>query len=211
MASTEPIDGRCGAVVKPKPEQGREGGYCEKWPLEGQQRCGTHGARAPQAIAAAGRRVAEAEVERHLATLGAEVETTAEEALNRQLRITAGHCAWLLAQVQQLEPEALVWSRTTEHTIEASQFPGVDTTREAAPHALLATYERHLKLHLGVVDMALKHNLGERQVRLAEQQGQVVAAVIRSVLRDLGHDLTDPAVLRVVSTQLRALGAEPAA
>jgi hypothetical protein len=206
MASSEPIDGRCAAKVNIS-ERNPDGGYCTKAPLAGQRRCGTHGGRAPQAKAAAERRLAEAELARDVATLGAPIDTTPEEALQRQLRATAGHCAWLLARVQELDAETLVWHRTTEQTVEASQFPGVDTTREAQPHPWLATYERHLRLHMTVVDMALKHKLGERMVALAEQEAMRVVEFMSDVLADLGLDPSSPDVLRVMSARLPALGA----
>ena len=52
---------------------------------------------------------------------------------------------------------------------------------------------------------AIAAGLAERQVRLAEQQGQLVAEAIRAMLTDLGHDPADPQVARVVSTRLHAL------
>lgn len=61
----------------------------------------------------------------------------------------------------------------------------------------------------GMAAKAVAAGLATRQVELAEKQGALVADVIRAVLTQLGHDLSDPDVLRVVSTQLRAL--EPAA
>ena len=63
----------------------------------------------------------------------------------------------------------------------------------------------------GMAAKAVAAGLATRQVELAERQGQLVADVIRGVLTQLGHDLADPTVLRVVSTQLRALGPEVAA
>jgi hypothetical protein len=57
----------------------------------------------------------------------------------------------------------------------------------------------------GMAAKAVAAGLATRQVELAERQGQLVADVIRGVLQQLGHDLADPNVLRVVSTQLRAL------
>ena len=62
--------------------------------------------------------------------------------------------------------------------------------------------DRAARMSRAVLDL----KLDERRVKLAEAQGQLVADVIRAVLTELGHDLTDPYVLRIVSTQLRALG-----
>ena len=63
----------------------------------------------------------------------------------------------------------------------------------------------------GMAAKAVAAGLATRQVELAERQGALVADVIRGVLQQLGHDLADPNVLRVVSQQLRALGPEVAA
>lgn len=57
----------------------------------------------------------------------------------------------------------------------------------------------------GMAAKAVAAGLAERQVRLAEQQGALVAGVIRAVLGDVGVDVGSPEVQRVVSTRLRAL------
>lgn len=204
MASPEPVEGRCGAKVNIS-ERNPGGGYCEKAPLAGQRRCGTHGGRAPQSKAAAARRQAAAEIEAAVLTLGSPIETTAEDALLTQLRTTAGHCAWLLARVQELEPDALLWNRTSEQAVEASQFPGVDTTREAVSHVWLTTYERHLTIHLRVVEMALKHDLGARMVRLAERDAIEVFETFRALAEALGASLADERVQRVLAERLTPL------
>lgn len=52
---------------------------------------------------------------------------------------------------------------------------------------------------------AVAAGLAERQVRLAEQQGALIAQVLRAALSDLGYDPADPKVARVVSTRLRSI------
>lgn len=52
---------------------------------------------------------------------------------------------------------------------------------------------------------AIAAGLAERQVRLAEQQGALVAELIRGTLTDLGLDPSAPEVQRVVSTRLHAI------
>lgn len=212
MASIEPTEGRCAALIR-KGEQA--GMYCTKPPMIGQTRCDRHGGKAPQNLAAAKRRRQELELARDVVTLGVPIDTTAEEAIQHQLRVTAGHCAWLLARVQDLEPDALIWGRTSEQTVEASQFPGVDTTREAVSHVWLATYERHLKIHLAVVDIALKHKLGERMVQIAEREGAQLAqagrAYIAGVIDALGLDAAAaaPIMQRLFAEMLRSLAGGP--
>jgi hypothetical protein len=62
--------------------------------------------------------------------------------------------------------------------------------------------DRAARMSRAVLDL----KLDERRVRVSEDIGRQVADVIRAVLQQLGHNLSDPNVLRVVSTNLRALG-----
>lgn len=218
VASAEPTEGRCGALIRKGDNAGM---YCTKPPMTAQTRCGSHGAKAKQNLAAAERRQQSAAMEQAVLTFGLPLDISPEEALLREVQNTAGHCAWLLARVQELSPEALVWGRTSEVSKEATEFPGVDTTREAIPNVWLTLYERYQKHLLAVIDVALKHKIEERRVRLAEAEGAKVAEVLRGALLDLAQllaagtittvDPSDPTVLRVVGTRLRALTAGDAA
>lgn len=58
----------------------------------------------------------------------------------------------------------------------------------------------------GMATKAIAAGLAERQVRLAERQGALLAEVIRRVLEDLGV-AEDPRVPQVVSTRLREITA----
>lgn len=183
----------------------RGGGTCANPPMHGQARCRMHGGATPVARAAAARRQQEAELQQAVTTFGARRDVTPEEGLIEQLQWTAGHVEWLLQQVQALSPEALIWGRTSEVSKEATEFPGVDTTREAAPNMWLSLYERFQKHYLALIDLALKHKLDERRMRLAERDGREVATAIRDILVALGHDVTDPALLQIVSQRLREI------
>lgn len=90
------------------------------------------------------------------------------------------------------------------HQHAADKEGGVFATGEAIRGlVLLEAQERDRAA--GFAAKAVAAGLAERQVKLAEQQGALVAQVIRGVLDDLGLSLTDPTVLAVVSTRLRAL------
>lgn len=96
------------------------------------------------------------------------------------------------------------------HTYAADKDGGVFATGEAI-RGLVTLEAQERDRAAGMAAKAVAAGLATRQVELAERQGQLVADVIRSVLQQLGHDLTDPDVLRVVSTQLRALGPDAVA
>ncbi|TFV49531.1 hypothetical protein [Blastococcus sp. TF02A-35] len=53
----------------------------------------------------------------------------------------------------------------------------------------------------------LDAKVDERRMRLSEQTAAEFVVAMKAVLVALGHDPSHPAVLRVVSTQLRALDA----
>lgn len=175
-----------------------------------------HGGAAPQSLAAAARRQQEAAAAKAVATFGLRRDVSAEDALLEELQWTAGHVAWLRDRVAELEPEALVWGRTSEASKEATEFPGVDTTREAAPSVWLVIYQRERAHLLAVASAVLKAGVDERRVRLAERQGAQLAehgrAYIAGVITALGLDerSAGPVMLRLFSEMLRGLaGGEP--
>lgn len=213
MASAEPIQGRCGAVVKPKPEQGRPGGYCEKHPLAGQTRCGTHGGRAPQNLAAAERRQAQEAAERTVQTLGLRRDIAPEDALLEEIQWCAGHVQWLRQRVQQLEPDALVWGVTEEKDVGSGERPGVDITQSAQPSIWWVLYERERKYLLALIHEAGVQKIEDRRIKLAERQGALLAdkgrAYIAGVIDALGLDAASaqPVMQSLFADMLRALAA----
>lgn len=64
---------------------------------------------------------------------------------------------------------------------------------------------RERKLAADLAFKVLAAGVQERMTRLAEGHAALVADAIRAVLTDLGHELTDPAVMRILSTRLSAL------
>lgn len=90
------------------------------------------------------------------------------------------------------------------HTYSSSE-DGVFAASEAI-RGLVTLEAQERDRAAGMAAKAVAAGLATRQVELAEQQGALVASAIRAVLTQLGHDPADPDVLRVVSSQLRALG-----
>lgn len=182
------------------------GERCGLAPVPGARVCRFHGGGAPQVQAAAERRQQEAAAQAFVARYGVPMAVEWHEAIQAGLDETYGNVLALRDLVQQMAPDALTWGQQSEVMVGSSQFPGVDITHAAgiAPVVQLYGQERD-RLHRMAVD-AGKLGLEARRQAFAEQDGQRVAEVIRAVLRELGHDLADPAVLRVVSTQLRMLG-----
>lgn len=207
MASPEPIEGRCGARVSLS-ERNPEGGFCEKWPLANQRRCGTHGGLAPQSKAAAQRRGHQASVEALAVTYGLPVEVDPVDALLGELWRTQGIVLWLQAQIADLAPEDIGWGLTEIKDVTSSEAPGIDRTEAAAVHVLVQLYQQeraHLaKVSRDCVSVGIELKLAQRMDAIAAD----VMAKIAAIVRALGHDPDDPATARLVVAVLRGLPPE---
>lgn len=207
-----PDERRCTAHYSPSNREGKGGQRCTGWAMQGQKVCGFHGGQAPRAKAAAKRRLIEQKARRLVDTYGVKVQTTATEALLDEVQWTAGHVAWLRERVQEIESSALgddgenplVWGKTRRKT------GGEDwgETEEAAPNIFLKLYQAERAHLVRVCGEAIKAGIEERRVRLAEQQGALVAQAIRAILNDLGLTPEQQALVpAVVPRHLRALNA----
>lgn len=202
MASPAPIEGRCGAWVKPS-ERVPDGGYCEKWPLDNQRRCGSHGGLAPQSKAAAQRRGLQASAAALAVTYGLPVEVDPVDALLGELWRTQGIVLWLQAQIADLEAEAVHWGTTEVKEVHSTEFGGTDTTQAAAAHVLIELYQRE-RAHLAKVSRdCVAVGVELRMAQRMEAIGADVMAKLGAILRALGHDPEDRDVLRLVVGVLR--------
>ncbi|WP_242496474.1 hypothetical protein [Xylanimonas protaetiae] len=189
----------------------QSGEQCKRAAIVGGVTCSIHGSGTKAARAAAARRVEEAKAAEVVRTLGLPVDITPTDALLEEVRWTAGHVQWLRAKVQELDESQrdgddgehqLVWG-TTKVKTGGDDF---GTTQEAKPSIWYVLYEAERKHLVAVCSAALKAGVEERKVRLAEQQGDLVALVIRRILDAL--DLTpeqQALVPQVVPAQLRLI------
>lgn len=192
---------------KPKCTGRRTNGQrCTKWPMKGQLVCRNHGGASPQAKAAAERRVEIAKAATAVATFGLPREIDPRDALLEEVYRSAGAVDWLRQQVQALEADAVIWGKAEEVEKQAGEFPGVDTTHKAAVHVWVELYARERKHLVDVAKVAIAAGIEERKVRLAEQQGALLAGVIKNILGDLDLTIEQQArVGEVVPRHLRAV------
>lgn len=193
---TDPI--HCSRCGQPHPRcvgHNQRGGPCMRWPRKGIPNCPRHGGHAPQVIAAAKRRLetraAELSIAAYLADRNLPTDQPPGQVLTEQLHRWVGQVTYLHAIVASLPPGGL---------------KQVDMTGKFEKPAvwieLLWRAESELRATAKVMDDA---RLGERMVRVAEAQGERLAAAQRWILAELGHDPADPGVQQVVSAGIRRL------
>jgi len=132
------------------------------------------------------------------------VQITPEAAILAEVHRTAGHVAWLEQQIRAVAPEDLIWGTTKIK--EGGDDRG--TTQEAVPHVLLKLYQQE-RAHLAKVCAdAIRCGIEERQVKLAESQGVLVARALRAILDGLNLTAAQKALaVKIVPEQLRAMQA----
>ncbi|MFG1826735.1 hypothetical protein ACGFIJ_30005 [Microbispora bryophytorum] len=100
-------------------------------------------------------------------------------ALLEEVRRTAGHVAWLGAKVAEMDEDDLVWGVTEEVEKSSGEFPGTDTTKAAKPNVWLQLYRDERKHLVDVSAAAVRAGVDAAIVKLTQQQGVLLAEVIR--------------------------------
>jgi hypothetical protein len=187
-------------------------GQCGGMALTGQNVCRYHGGSAPQSLKAGEKRATEDRARALMETYGRKIKTTATEALLDEVQWTAGHVAWLRERVQELESDVVEAGTDREHplvwgvTREKSGGEDRGTTEEAAPSVWLKLYQQERTHLVKVCSEAIRAGIEERRIKLAEQQGELVAQAIRAILEDLNLTAEQQQrVPEIVPRHLRAL------
>lgn len=196
---TDNHDRRCTATSK------QTGKRCGAWAIPGGTVCKWHGGNTPNAKKAAAQRLQEDQARADAARFAARTDIHPADALLELVQYQAGIVDYWRGRVEDVNDADLEWGVTREKT----GGDDAGTTSEAAPHIayrLLTEAQDKLAAYAAA---ALKAGVDERRVRLAEQQGALVAQVIRGVLAALNLTPEQEALVpRVVPEQLRLLTAE---
>ena len=177
----------------------RAGSPCAKSPGWGTHhvgvgRCRLHGGSSPRAEKAGQEELARCAV----VTYGLPRQVEPHQALIEELHRTAGHVAWLSAEIN------LVMAGDPS----AAAIEDDEDRAEYVRLRLDALMGRHVdeRKHLvAVAKTCIDVGVEERRVRLAEEQGAFIASVLRGVLTDLGVRLDDPETERVVRRHLNVV------
>lgn len=196
----------------------RSGEQCKRRPVPGATVCAMHGGKAPQVQRAAARRLALGEAMGELHRLGVPIDVEPADAMLDMVREAAGNVAFLRARVQELdqltreskELEAALAvlggggkdSREIAQRAPAGIYGQVDPRNwKAERHVIVAMYDEERERLVRWAKACRDAGVDERRVQLAEDQGRMIAAVLRGALEgalQLVVGLLDPAVATVV-------------
>lgn len=144
---------------------------CQAWAMHGQRVCVTHGGAASQNRTAAQRRLEQEQAMDAVHTYGLPVDIAPDEALLQEVHRTAGHVAWLGTLVGE--------GNTDDLTQWAVMGEGDDQTMFRRPSVWVELYQTERKHLVSVCKAAIGAGIAERQVRLAERQGELVGELLR--------------------------------
>ena len=155
-------------------------------------KCKFHGGTSPALKIAAQREMAKESVR----VLGLDIKIDPSRALLEELWRTAGHVQWLRDKLDELTGgDDMIY--LTEHGYK--------------PRAFLDIYQRERSHLAKVASMALAAGVAERQVKIAEEQGALVAMAIKAILGDLGlNEEQAAAAPGIVRRHLSAIPTEEA-
>jgi len=188
-----------------------DGQPCRAWAMNGATVCPAHGGRAPQVQAAARRRLAAEAATR----LGLPVETTAADALADGLARANGLVIWLIARLQELDPEALTWGtsqrRIRPGATDRTGQPQLDVLQRERMHELFRAWERAEARLTAIAAEMTRLGIEQHRIALAERQGELLAMVLDGAIADLASDwqLTreqQQQVRPVIARHMRAIG-----
>jgi hypothetical protein len=174
------------------------GDRCTRWCTVGLKVCRRHGGWTPASRAKSERYKRREEAKKLVKTFGLPRNIDPKDALLEEIHRTAGHVAWLAELVGSLDPTDLKqYTRQTGGLL--FERPAVWLELYQSERAHLANITKH----------AITLGLAERQVRMAEEQGQMIVRVIRGVLQDLHLDAEQQAqVPQLVRRHLTAVAVE---
>jgi hypothetical protein len=136
------------------------------------------------------------------------VDVDPAKALLDEIAVTYGHVQWLRGKVQELGADELVWGRTQTDQGIGPQGPVDTTTEKSAPNVWYQLYMTEREHLVKVSAAALRAGIEERRIKIAEDQGTLVASVLQRILAALNLSPEQWAeVPTIVPRELRALTA----
>jgi P27 family predicted phage terminase small subunit len=145
---------------------------------------------------------------RKVPSFGEPLDVSPGEALLGEVRRTAGIVAWIGQIVAALDQADIVWGVEKRTDRSGGDFPGADIIYSAKPNVWVSLYQTERKHLVATCEAALRANVDERLIRLAEMQGGRIVIALNGIFDDLGLTTDQRGKLpEVVPRRLRELTA----
>lgn len=165
--------------------------------------CRKHMGNAPNNVASA-RRLQALEATRRF---GTPIETTAEEALLRELHVTAGEVEFYRSQVARLPPDAMVYGTERATRRRRGDVVEDETVVRSRPNVWVTLLHQAESHHLEVAATIARLGIEARAVEVSREQMLIVEAIISQALwRIAGIRGDDPRVQRELPEIIREIG-----
>jgi hypothetical protein len=190
----------------------RKGGKCRRpagWgtPHQGVGTCKLHAGNTPAAVLKGMVELARREQQ----VMGMPLSIEPQDAILECIRIAAGEVAYASERISELEASDAVGPVTTRLDRSGPEGAG-EEVREGPPalHVWIQVRRQAMDRLVNYSFAALKAGIEERRVRIAEQQGMLLAQAIQGILRELGVS-ERPEVAGVVRKHLTLVAGESVA
>lgn len=139
---------------------------------------------------------------------GHSLDVSPSEVLLAEVRYTAGLCAWLDGVIAAMDQDKMMWNLDSRIDKAHGEFPGSETVHRAGLSPWVVWHGKAHDHNLKAAEAALRANVEERLVRLAEAEGARVFGAFHRGLAQLGLTVEQWEQARVVMPQvLRELAA----
>lgn len=189
----------------------RNGEPCGSWAVKGANVCRMHGGSIPRVKAAAARRLEEEKARRIALKVTGPVEVDPSQALIDLVHSAAGEVAYWRGEVDRIQAEHPQQMTMSLARVEKGQRDRSDVDMKHLEAGVPVAYRMWVDARERLAKYAataIKAGIEERRVKIAEAQGQQIAALIRAILADRELDLTSEqaaAAPRVAARHLRLL------
>lgn len=185
-----------------------DGSSCKAYAIKGGKVCRVHGGATRQVRAAAARRAQEEAARKQLAALGEPEPVDPSDALLHLISWKYGEVKWLRQRVQDLPGDELTWGVAQTDVGVGPEGPIDRVTEKASPSVWWALLRQAEDQLANYAERALRAGIEERKVRIAEQQGDIIAAVMMNIFNRLALTPEQWEAVHVVTPQeLRKLAA----
>lgn len=194
LADRQAASNRCSAKLR------RKGAYC-KQPLghgtdhPGVGCCKLHGGSTPGGVASARRKQALAAAELY----GLPRKVDPHEALIEELHRTAGTVSWLTMMIQELDKA---------DDLHGPVGGGEWSHPRTEAHIWIRLQQEERAHYLRVAKTCVEVGIAEREVQLAERQGELIAGVLVGVLRAFDIDPRSERARKIIRQELSAVTTE---